>query len=995
MADAKTKGGGEQNLTVCLRLRPMNEDEILLGATCIAHKVEDRMVVLMDPMEDPEDILRANRSREKQFVFDTCFDGSCTQEDVYESSTKFLIDNVITGYNATVFAYGATGAGKTYTMLGTDDDPGIMARTLNDLFISMDKTREDMKYKVTMSYLEIYNEMIRDLLNPSSGILDLREDSKGGIQVAGLTEVKARSTDEVMRVLLQGNTQRTQEPTAANKTSSRSHAVLQVIVRQQNRVKNTMQEVRTGKLFLIDLAGSERAANTHNRGKRMVEGAHINRSLLALGNCINALTDKNGKGYVNYRDSKLTRLLKDALGGNCKTVMIAHISPASIHFEESRNTLVYADRAKHIKTKVRRNVTDVAYHIAQYTNIIQELREEINRLRHKLNNPTTSAGRKSNIADIQSVQSEVMEAKRNADREQLNKLKEQLLISFKDQMELRKSLMELNNATMEISLETNRNQMIISEWELDMARASKAKHPDKPLESLLEENKKAIDMAGTGTDEIEGAEDVRQAKEELKVLHDEKHRTEKIRATVKKELDMARAKTRKLEEMIPHRVNSEDQKEVLRLLCKVHELEIQNTEVQSSCILRDFQIKKKDMVISRFRQHQHLSDQIIRKQKRLIEDNKLFVSKELEELIEMYRLERNLQREDSDISVSSDVGMKVNGLDMDQLSTLTEETEPVISRRQRNNELRRTNSDEKIFSHTPKARQIENANSKFDRGTLSAAWRNNSSLSQEIDRVTPVEIPTERNSLGAPSRNSNSDRNTIVTNTRNIAALAAKKRNRAQTNLNNIEKRGDTLDPRPLYRPANEGKDALNDRDNRDAYLTPSRLDKHNRTFIPDAPYVSISKAPSEDSLSTVTKHTIISERSLPPLRRVGEANGDKNRNMNMRQWVPVNEPTFNRKKKKDTYTHQYLKKNHGRNGKTRSNIDGIKQKTSRTDPDKDYDVISLGKKKHNRGGQNSDSSSIGTPMNGGNGGKKRPPPTIPAYKKGDITITGFSLPRY
>ncbi|KAL4240456.1 Kinesin-like protein kif19 [Mactra antiquata] len=989
MTDNKTKGGGEQNLTVCLRVRPINEDEILAGATCIAHKVEDRVLVLMDPMEDPEDILRANRSREKQFVFDSCFDGASTQEDVYNSSTKFLIDNVITGYNATVFAYGATGAGKTYTMLGTDGDPGIMARTLNDLFISMEKTSEDMKYKVTMSYLEIYNEMIRDLLNPSSGILDLREDSKGGIQVAGLTELKARSTDEVMHLLLQGNTQRTQEPTAANKTSSRSHAVLQVIVRQQNRVKNTMQEIRTGKLFLIDLAGSERAANTHNRGKRMVEGAHINRSLLALGNCINALTDKNGKGYINYRDSKLTRLLKDALGGNCKTVMIAHISPASIHFEESRNTLVYADRAKHIKTKVRRNVTDVAYHIAQYTNIIQELREEINRLRHKLNNPSPSAGRRSHIADIQSVQSEVMEAKRNADREELNKVKEQLLISFKDQMELRKSLMELNNATMEISLETNRNQKIISEWELDMARASKVKYPDRPLAQLLEENKKSIDMAGSGTDEIEGAEDVRQAKEELKVLHDEKYRTEKIRATVKKELEMARSKTKKLEEMIPHRVSSEDQKDVLRLLCRVHELEIRNTEVQSSCIIRDFQIKKKDMVISRFRQHQSLCDQIIRKQKHLIDDNGLFVSKELEELIEMYKMERNLQREDSDISIGSDSGLKVNGLDVDQLSTLTEETEPLVSRHKKESALRRSNSDDRIFSHTPKARQIENANTTYQKNkTLSGAWRNHSTLSQEIDRVTPVEAQVERTSLGAPSRLSNSDRNTIVTNTRNIAALAAKKRNRAQTNLNNLEKRHEAVGDRPLYRPNNDRTVSL-DRDNKDSYLTPSRLDTHNRTFVSEHHQFTLSKAPSDDSLSTVTKHTVISERSLPPLRRVGDVNGDRHRNL--RQWVPVNEPKLNKKKKKDTYTNQFLKKNQGRNVKGRQNNEGQKHRTSRPDPDKDYDSLSLGKKRNQRGGHQSDSSSVGTPMNNG---KKRQP-TIPAYKKGDITITGFSLPRY
>nr|KAI8766354.1 kinesin-like protein KIF19 [Biomphalaria glabrata] len=313
MAELKSQsktGGGEQNLMVALRIRPMAQDEILQGANPAAYKVENN-------------------------------------KDVYEETTKFLIPNVTSGYNATVFAYGPTGAGKTYTMLGKDGEPGIMVQALNDLFLEM-RQSTDKTYKVTMSYLEIYNEMIRDLLNPDSGFLELREDAKGSVQVAGISEVTARSTEEVMNMLVKGNLERTQEPTAANATSSRSHAILQVTGRQRNKTRNIMQEVRTGRLYLVDLAGSERAANTHNRGKRMVEGAHINRSLLALGNCINALSDKNGPKYINYRDSKLTRLL----GGNCRTVMIAHISPASTQFEESRNTLVYADRAKHIKTKV-------------------------------------------------------------------------------------------------------------------------------------------------------------------------------------------------------------------------------------------------------------------------------------------------------------------------------------------------------------------------------------------------------------------------------------------------------------------------------------------------------------------------------------------------------------------------------------------------------------------------------------------------------------------
>merc|ERR1719188_683767 len=237
-----------------------------------------------------------------------------------------------------------------------------------------------------MSYLEIYNENIRDLLDPASGYLELRDESGGrNIQVAGLSEKATKSADEVMRLLQRGNKERTQEPTAANKTSSRSHALLMINVRQT--AKSRLQArgaVKCGRLYMIDLAGSERASQTENRGKRLKEGAHINRSLLALGNVINALASQQKSRHVTFRDSKLTRLLKDALSGNCHTVMIAHVSPADRQRDESRNTLVYADRAKNISNKVRKNVLDVQYHVSQYQNIISELRGEIGRLKEKI-----------------------------------------------------------------------------------------------------------------------------------------------------------------------------------------------------------------------------------------------------------------------------------------------------------------------------------------------------------------------------------------------------------------------------------------------------------------------------------------------------------------------------------------------------------------------------------------------------------------------------------
>ncbi|KAG1653376.1 Kinesin-like protein KIF19 [Nymphon striatum] len=295
---------GDSQLTVVLRVRPISSSEQQRGFSEVVKRVDNKMVVLMDPQANKSDILRAKRSNEKQFVFDCTFDGTATQEEVYTKTTKKLIDNVLNGYNGTVFAYGATGAGKTHTMVGNDSDPGTMVRALNDLFSYMENTKEQTKYSVSMSYCEIYNEMIRDLLNPSTGYLELRENAHGAHKIAGLSEMPIRNPNEVMALLTKGNKQRTQEPTAANKTSSRSHAMLQVTIRKENRIRDINTEVRTGQLYMVDLAGSERAAQTQNSGKRLKEGAHINRSLLALGNCINAL----GKRQMMELDNTMLAL---------------------------------------------------------------------------------------------------------------------------------------------------------------------------------------------------------------------------------------------------------------------------------------------------------------------------------------------------------------------------------------------------------------------------------------------------------------------------------------------------------------------------------------------------------------------------------------------------------------------------------------------------------------------------------------------------------------
>ncbi|XP_058417475.1 kinesin-like protein KIF19 [Diceros bicornis minor] len=628
----------DQQLMVALRVRPISVAELEEGATLIAHKVDEQMVVLMDPMEDPDDILRAHRSREKSYLFDVAFDFTATQETVYQATTKSLIEGVISGYNATVFAYGPTGCGKTYTMLGTDHEPGIYVRTLNDLFRAIEETSNDMEYEVSMSYLEIYNEMIRDLLNPALGYLELREDSKGVIQVAGITEVSTINAKEVMQLLMKGNRQRTQEPTAANQTSSRSHAVLQVTVRQRSRVKDILQEVRQGRLFMIDLAGSERASQTQNRGQRMKEGAHINRSLLALGNCINALSDKSSNKYINYRDSKLTRLLKDSLGGNSRTVMIAHISPASSAFEESRNTLTYAGRAKNIKTRVKQNLLNVSYHIAQYTSIIADLRGEIQRLKCKIDEQGGRAQAQGRLerGDIRHVQAEVQLYSGPGEQAEMGQLREQLVSAFQEQMDVRRRLLELENHAMEVQIDTSRHLLTIAGWEHEKSRRALKWREEQRKESYTKDDSEKDSDTGDDQPDVLEPPEVASARESIAALVGEQKKMRKQKLALEQRCRELRARGRRLEETLPRRIGSEEQREVLSLLCRVHELEVENTEMQSHALLRDGALRHRREAVRRLEQHRNLCDEIIQVQRQIIDDYNLAVPQHLEELYEVY-----------------------------------------------------------------------------------------------------------------------------------------------------------------------------------------------------------------------------------------------------------------------------------------------------------------------------------------------------------------------
>jgi len=336
--------------------------------------------VFMD-MQRGEVLIKAKESNEgnKNFYFDKVFDESLSQEQIFKDSSLPNVESVIQGYNGTIFAYGQTGTGKTFTMEGeeTPKDRGITPRSFDSIFHLIKSSSNNTNFLIRISYLEIYNEEIRDLLskNHKEG-LDIREDPETGFFVKDLSTFVVKNPDDMRELMLEGKKHRVVAGHDMNARSSRSHSIFCIIVENSTLDDKNEQHIRTGKLNLVDLAGSERLAKTGATGKQALEGIKINLSLTVLGNVISALVNEKAK-HVPYRDSKLTKLLMDSLGGNAKTVMIANIGPADYNFDETVNTLRYANRAKNIKNAPKINEDPKDAMIRQY-------QEELNKLKKLL-----------------------------------------------------------------------------------------------------------------------------------------------------------------------------------------------------------------------------------------------------------------------------------------------------------------------------------------------------------------------------------------------------------------------------------------------------------------------------------------------------------------------------------------------------------------------------------------------------------------------------------
>jgi len=403
------------SVKVAVRVRPFNKREIKKNTKCIV-SIKDNSVSIEKQI--PNNQIYSKTTDDvviKTFCFDHCFwsfnkehEQYATQKIIYDDIGKELLDHAFMGYNTCIFAYGQTGAGKSYTMMGYNEDKGIIPLACEDMFKRIKSNNdENLTFLVEVSYIEIYCERVRDLLNPSNKEnLRVREHPILGPYVEDLSKLLVTSHEEIINVMDEGNKSRTVASTKMNEVSSRSHAVFTIKLTQKHINKETnVTTQKESRISFVDLAGSERINSTKNTGVRLKEGVNINKSLTTLGKVISALAEQSAKNmssgnsltvssptvksprlrsgrstpeyHIPYRDSVLTWLLKDSLGGNSKTVVIAAISPADVNYEETLSTLRFAERAKRV-------VNTAVINESNNMKLVDELKKEVESLKKEL-----------------------------------------------------------------------------------------------------------------------------------------------------------------------------------------------------------------------------------------------------------------------------------------------------------------------------------------------------------------------------------------------------------------------------------------------------------------------------------------------------------------------------------------------------------------------------------------------------------------------------------
>uniref|UniRef100_A0A1Q3G2R5 Kinesin-like protein n=1 Tax=Culex tarsalis TaxID=7177 RepID=A0A1Q3G2R5_CULTA len=473
------KSEGEiENVRVVVRVRPMDKNELDSGAqNIIKTDKTNRCITVYKP--------NANSSEPpKVYFFDNVFGEESTQIDLYVDTARPIVDKVLEGYNGTILAYGQTGTGKTYTMSGNPDSPqtkGIIPNTFAHIFGHIARGKENQKFLVRVSYMEIYNEEVRDLLGKEfNKSLEVKERADIGVFVKDLSGYVVHNADDLDNIMKLGNKNRVVGATKMNSESSRSHAIFSITIESSETDETGKQNVRMGKLQLVDLAGSERQSKTQSSGLRLKEATKINLSLSVLGNVISALVD--GKStHIPYRNSKLTRLLQDSLGGNSKTVMCASVSPADSNYVETISTLRYACRAKSIQNLA--HINDEPKDA-----LLRHFQEEIKELKRQLEEGIFANGLGTDEDEEEEEPDEVEEIE-DDDEEQEKEKSERKEKHRREKAKEKKEKADAEKELMEKKAKENEQEISRAKSEQDQLRAKLSSLENKILvggENLLE-----------------------------------------------------------------------------------------------------------------------------------------------------------------------------------------------------------------------------------------------------------------------------------------------------------------------------------------------------------------------------------------------------------------------------------------------------------------------------------------------------------------------------
>ncbi|OQV16533.1 Kinesin-like protein KIF3B [Hypsibius exemplaris] len=381
---------------VIVRCRPLSDKETAAGYTPVVEvDRRSRKVTLQSEKE---------QTGEKEYIFDAVHGKDSTQEEIFEESVRPLVEAVLQGFNGTIFAYGQTGTGKTHTMQGSKSAPGIIPRAMEMIFQHIEASADE-SYLVNASYLEIYQEELRDLLRSPKKDKDevvkkieLKEDVNGIVYAKHLSQYQLKSFHHMEKMMERGQSNRSVGATDMNEYSSRSHAIFVINIECGHIGPDGKEHVRVGKLNLVDLAGSEKQSKANSSGERFKEATQINLSLSTLGKVITSLVEK--APHIPYRDSKLTRLLQDSLGGNSKTIMVANVGPASYNIEETLSTLRYANRAKNIKNTPHINEDPKDAKLREYLDELAALKVKLSTTKSPSERPTRDKRKKEANDDL-------------------------------------------------------------------------------------------------------------------------------------------------------------------------------------------------------------------------------------------------------------------------------------------------------------------------------------------------------------------------------------------------------------------------------------------------------------------------------------------------------------------------------------------------------------------------------------------------------------------